>query len=131
MSDGKSISVWYTEDERRRIEQAAVLAGYKHVSTYIRDKSLGKGSYRETVRDSIEGWAEKQELVARLTEIERSQKSAQALLTMLLFLIHKKATTKEVNELILAGEKAGVLTDMLSASMPELTKLLTRFTEDA
>ncbi|MEP9768374.1 conjugal transfer protein TraA, partial [Xanthomonas euvesicatoria] len=38
MSTAKSVSVWYTEDERIRVEQAAALAGYKHLSKYIRDK---------------------------------------------------------------------------------------------
>lgn len=85
MSSGKSIPVWYSEEDRRRVEEAAALAGYKHLSKYIRDKSLDRGSHRESGRDSMEAWADRQELVGRLAEIERSQKGAHALLAMLLF----------------------------------------------
>ena len=34
MSAGKSVSVWYLEDERNRIEQAAALAGYRTCRTF-------------------------------------------------------------------------------------------------
>lgn len=131
MSSGKSIPVWYSEEDRRRVEEAAALAGYKHLSKYIRDKSLDRGSHRESSRDSMEAWADRQELAGRLTEIERSQKGAYALLAMLLFLVRKKATTGELNELVLACEKVGVPADVLAASLPELAALLTRFTEDS
>ncbi len=130
MSSGKSIPVWYSEEDRRRVEEAAALAGYKHLSKYIRDKTLDRGSHRELGRDSMEAWADRQELASRLAEMERSQKSAHALLAMLLFLARKKATTGEVNELVLACEKAGVPADVLSDSLPELAVLLTRFTGD-
>ncbi|MDH4910107.1 conjugal transfer protein TraA (plasmid) [Xanthomonas axonopodis pv. ricini] len=131
MSSGKSIPVWYSEEDRRRVEEAAVLAGYKHLSKYIRDKSLDRGSHRESGRDSMEAWADRQELVGRLAEIERSQKGAHALLAMLLFLVRKKATTGEFNELVLACENVGVPADVLAVSLPELAALLTRFTEDS
>jgi hypothetical protein len=131
MSSGKSIPVWYTEDDRRRVEEAAVLAGYKHLSRYIRDRSLGHGERRESGRDSMEAWAERQEFAGRLAEIERSQKAAHALLAMLLFLVRKTATTSELNELVLACRQAGVPADVLAASLPDLAALLVRFTVDA
>ncbi|MGA3994298.1 conjugal transfer protein TraA [Ralstonia nicotianae] len=131
MSTGKSIPVWFTDEDRRRVEEAAALAGYKHLSKYIRDKSLDRGSQREATRDSMEAWAERQELIGRLAEIERSQKTAHALLAMLLFLMRKKATTGEFNELVLACEKAGVPAELLAASFPEIASLIARFTEDS
>ncbi|RWA36897.1 conjugal transfer protein TraA [Xylella fastidiosa] len=131
MSTAKSISVWYTEDERIRVEQAAVLSGYKHVSKYIRDKSLDRSGYRESDRNSMEAWADRQELFGRLAEIERNQKGTYGLLAMLFFLVCKKATAGEINELVLICEKVGVPTEMLAATLPELAALLTRFTEDS
>lgn len=122
----KSVSVWYTEDERIRVEEAAALAGYKHLSKYIRDKSLDRGSHRESGHGSMQAWADRQELIGRLAEIERSQKTAHALLAMLLFLMRKKATTGEFNALVLACQNAGVPADVLAVSMPELAALLIR-----
>jgi hypothetical protein len=131
MNDGRSISVWYTEDERRRLEQAAAMAGYGHLSKYIRDKSLDGASHRKTAHDSVEAWAERQELTSRLAEIERDQKSAHALLAMLLFLVRRKATTGDINELVLACENAGAPAEVLAGSLPELAALLGRFAEDS
>lgn len=131
MNATKPIPIRYSDEERQRLEEAAALAGYKHLSKYIRDKSLDRGSQREATRDSMEAWAERQELIGRLAEIERSQKTAHALLAMLLFLVRKKATTGEFNELVLACEKAGVPAELLAASFPELASLIVRFTEDS
>lgn len=130
MNDGKSISVWYTEDERRSLEQAAALAGYRHLSKYIRDQSLNGDRHRTTTDDSVEVWAERQELDGRLAEIERDQKAAHALLAMLLFLVRKKATTGDFNELVLACEHAGAPNEVLAGLLPQLAALLERFAED-
>jgi len=128
MSNGKAIPVWYSEEDRREVEDAAALAGYKHLSKYIRDKSLSRGGDQEASHDSVQAWADRQEFVDRLTEIERAQKTSQALLAMLLFLARKKATTGEFNEMVLACEYASVPADMLAAAVPELAELLTRVT---
>ncbi|SAL60189.1 conjugal transfer protein TraA [Caballeronia humi] len=130
MNDGKSISVWYSEDERGRLEQAAALAGYRHLSKYIRDKSLDSSSHRKTARDSVQTWAEQEELGGRLAEIERAQKAAQALLAMLIFLVRKKATMGDINELVLVCENAGSPAEVLAGSLPELAAMLDRFTKD-
>lgn len=130
MSTGKSIPVWFTEEDRRRVEEAAALAGYRHLSKYIRDKALSRDGQREAARDSMDAWAERQELIGRLAEIERSQKTAHALLAMLIFLMRKKATTGEFNELVLACGKAGMPAELLAASVPELTPLIAGFMEE-
>ncbi|WP_089339496.1 plasmid mobilization protein [Burkholderia singularis] len=130
MSTTKPIPIRYSDDERQRLEEAAALAGYKHLSKYIRDKSLGRGGHTETSRDSVEAWAERQELIGRLAEIERTQKGTHALLSMLLFLVRKKATSGEFNDLVLACENANMPTDILEAGSPDLAALLSRVTEN-
>ncbi|CAL8481718.1 conjugal transfer protein TraA [Caballeronia sp. S22] len=129
MDTGKSIPVWFAEEDRRRIEEAAALAGYKHLSKYIRDRALGRDSQREASRESMEAWAERQEFSGRLAEIERSQKAAHALLAMLLYLVRKKATTGEFNDLVVACEHVGVPADVFTVLTPELASLVARFTE--
>ncbi len=129
MSIGKAIPVWYSDEDRRRVEEAAALAGYKHLSKYIRDKSLGRDGQHQAVQDSLQAWADRQELISRLAETERSQRVAHALLAMLLFLVQRKATAAEVHALLCACENASVATDLLD-TMPQLAELLRRFTED-
>jgi hypothetical protein len=103
--NGRAIPVWYAQDDRSRIEEAAVLAGYKHLSAYIRDKSLDRGAYRWRGHEiGIDASVERQDLLDRLAELERSQKATHAMLAMLLVLIRTKATTGEVNDLVAAGE---------------------------
>ncbi|MBS7776853.1 conjugal transfer protein TraA [Acidovorax sp. CCYZU-2555] len=129
-SGGSSIPVWYVEEDRRRVEEACALAGYRHLSKYIRDKSLGRDAREEPHRDRLQTWADHQDLVHRLGEIERAQRQAHALLAMLLFLLQKRATAAETRELLLACESARTQSDILAASVPELASILTRFTQD-
>jgi len=131
MNHGKAIPVWYSEEDRRRLEEAAALAGYRHLSKYIRDRTLGYDSQRASARDSIEAWADRQELSGRLAEIERMQSRAQALLAVLLFLLRGKASNAETDALIRACENARTPDDVLAASSPQLAALLRRFVQDA
>ncbi|RQP38377.1 conjugal transfer protein TraA [Burkholderia ubonensis] len=130
MSTGKSIPVWFTDEDRHRVEEAAALGGYKHLSKYLRDKALGRCGHSETSRDSMEAWTERQELIGRLAEIERNQKATHALLSMLLSLVRNKATTGEVNALVLACENSSMPTDILDATSPDLAASLRRLTTD-
>lgn len=131
MNGSQSISVWYSELDRRRLEEAAALAGYQHLSKYIRDKSLNRRDPGELGRDSLDAWAEHQELAGHLADIERSQRTTSALLAMLLFLVRKKATAGEMHQLFLACEKSTEPGDVLAAALPELATLLTRFLPDS
>ncbi|MGA3705799.1 hypothetical protein ACI2TH_20955 [Ralstonia nicotianae] len=78
----------------------------------------------------MEAWAERQELFGRLAEIERNQKATHALLAMLLSLVRNKATTGEVNELVLACENSCTPMDILDATSPDLAASLHRLTTD-
>ncbi|PAJ87803.1 plasmid mobilization protein [Burkholderia ubonensis] len=130
MNATKPVPIRYSDEERQRLEEAAALAGYKHLSKYIRDKSLGRGGHLEAGRDSMEAWAERQELIGRLAEIERNQKVTHALLSMLLTLVRSKATTGEINALVLACENSSLPTNILDATSPDLAVSLRHLTTD-
>jgi hypothetical protein len=125
----KPFNVRYSDDEMRRIEQATARAGYEHVSTWVRDKSLDRIGAGESGINSLDTWVDRQELMGRLLEIERSQKGTHVLLAMLLFLVRKKSTTGEVDELLLACENVGAPVDVLAAFLPDLAALLTPVSE--
>ncbi|WP_429498492.1 hypothetical protein ACQUFY_03290 [Robbsia andropogonis] len=130
MSTGKSIPVWFSDEDRGRVEEAAALGGYKHLSKYLRDKALGRSCHSETCRDSMEAWAERQELIGRLAEIERKQKATHTLLATLLLLVHNKATIGKANKLVLACENSRMPMDVLDATSPDLAASLRRLTTD-
>lgn len=129
MAKGNPIPIRYSPEDRRRLEEAAALAGYKHLSTYIHDKSLDRGPYRGE-RDSVAAWASEQELFGRLETVERSQFAAQTLLAVLVYLVQRRATTAEVSDLVAACAKASDPVEIISALQPPLRDQLSRLLED-
>jgi hypothetical protein len=130
MRDGKAIPVWFSDQDKNRIEEAAALAGYQHLSKYIRDKALGRADFLPTADDSVRAWAEQQELADQLSKLQAGQAQSLALLSMLLFLVRKKATTGDLSELVAAATRAMAATDMLAAPKPDLAALSAQFIED-
>ena len=65
MSTVKVISVRYVADDYKKVEQVALLAGYSSLSTYIRERSLGRSRY-DDARKNAGGWANQQAMEARL-----------------------------------------------------------------
>lgn len=54
---GSAIPIWFSPDERRRLEEAAALSGHKHLSTYIKDRLFDRSRtvHRRDVVDSQAG----------------------------------------------------------------------------
>ena len=42
---GSAVSIWFSDEERTRLEEAVALTGYKHLSTYIKDKLFDRGDF--------------------------------------------------------------------------------------
>ena len=128
MSETKPIPIRFSKDERQRLEEAAVLAGYKHVSAYIRDRALGKD------RDDVEAWAARQEMSARLAALDHGQKSMQAALALILFLVKRKASTGDVSELQAsiahASEQQETAMHLFAALDPTSARLIRQLMED-
>lgn len=130
MSRSRSIPIRYSEEELQRLEPAAALAGYKHLSTFIRDRSLDRVGGGRNSDEGIGAWAERQELTGRLAALDQQQRSTEALLLMVLALIRKKATTGEINELrALIEHSNGDRESLAGAAFPGLPALLDRITE--
>jgi len=126
MATGKSVSVWYLEGERNRLEEAAALAGYRHVSKYIRDKSLDRGHGRQGGQGGVEEWVERQEIAERLEELERGLQSVQTMVAMVLALARQRSTTGQANELaaVMAGSRSA--RDVIASVAPGLAAELER-----
>lgn len=43
---GSAIPIWFSVTERQSLEEGAALAGYKHLSTYIKDRVFARGDFR-------------------------------------------------------------------------------------
>lgn len=124
MRDGKTVSIRYSDDELNRLELAAAIAGYPKLSPFLRDKTLDKIGQQNSGRNDLDTWAERQELIGRLAELDRSQQAANAMLTTLVYLVHRKATNGEMQDLRAAVEHAGRSSSTLDKIAPELGKLI-------
>lgn len=119
MSNGKAIPIWFTEEDRIRLEEAAAIAGYKHISKYIRDKSLSK----ETERDN----AERQEMIAKVSEMERTLKLNNAMMAILIGLLKRRASNGEISDLRAEMiHKAVSPEDMMAEFLPEFAEILSQ-----
>lgn len=122
MRSGKAIAIWYSEEDRRRVQEAATLTGYRQVSKYIRDRSLG----RDTAGANLQLQLDRQRLQDQLETLARQQKTTEALLAMVLYLVRKKATSGDLSELLAQMTLFPNVEDVVKAASPELATLLER-----
>lgn len=120
MRSGKAIAIWYSEEDRRRVQEAATLTGYRQVSKYIRDRSLG----RDTAGANLQLQLDRQRLQDQLETLARQQKTTEALLAMVLYLVRKKATAGDLSELLAQMTLFPNVQDVVEAASPELAGLL-------
>lgn len=128
MSAGKPLPIRFSDTERKKLEEAAALAGYQYVSAYVRDKSLGLIDKQDT----LEAWAGKQELAGRLAAIEQGLVVQQVTLAAILYLVKRKSSAGDVNELHAALEHAIQIraSDVMAEIEPQLATLFTKLSED-
>lgn len=127
MNEAKPIPIRYSQDERQRLEQAAALAGYKHLSRYIRDKSLDRLGSRGDSAESVEVWSARQALCHDVAELVQGQQTTQVLLTIVLGLLRRKSTAGDLNELRAALVGGLQPQTLLSALVPELAEDLQKY----
>ena len=120
MRSGKAIAIWYSEEDRRRVQEAATLTGYRQVSKYIRDRSLG----RDTAGANLQLQLDRQRLQDQLETLARQQKTTEALLAMVLYLVRKKATSGDLSELLAQVTLFPNVEDVVNVASPELAGLL-------
>jgi hypothetical protein len=131
MAQGRNVSVWYHPDELKMVEQAAVLAGYRKLSTYIRDRSLGRVRHDAGEAFQVDRWSDQQAAQVRLGEVEAAVKDVQALLAMQLSLLGKKASLGEIRDLLVACKGADNPSDVLRVMAPELASAVAHLQGDA
>ena len=126
MTQGKSISVRFSHQDVKEIELTAALAGYTNLSAFIRDKTLGRGRFEVPGQSDVSTWSSAQEVAARLAELDGNLKASHVMLTMLLTLARKRATTGEVAELVGACQVASNFTDVMYLVAPDLMEQVER-----
>lgn len=96
MSDDFPVSIRFTEEERKSLEEAMAIKGYRHLSKYIRDRLFGNEAEDARLHDQ---WMWQQEVSGRLKELERGQQSTHVVLATVVHLLSKKTPTGDISEL--------------------------------
>lgn len=123
---GRTVPIRFNTEQLARVEEAAAIAGYEHLSTYIRERVLApeKGGHGT----SIDSWADQQRMLGLLENIAQEQSRNRTILAIAVYMIRQSATQGKLNELraqlqhIVGGE------DALAALLPELASDIERIT---
>lgn len=112
---GSAVPIWFSEEERRRLEEGAAVAGYKHLSTYIKDKVFGRGDFRN--QSSSEGPLDEaqDEIAIRLDLILADQALQKAMLSAIAHSITKELSSSSRLELIRKLQSLGSEDDLFDS----------------
>ncbi|RMP38511.1 hypothetical protein ALQ24_200095 [Pseudomonas syringae pv. antirrhini] len=125
----KTLPIRLTDEQTRRLEEGAALAGYKHVSTYARDR-LFSLIEQDKSQDQVAHWATMQKIEYQLDSIEQSQAVQQTLMAATLYLIRENSSTGVRNGLRAQLKSLGASTQILDALLPDLASDIERISGD-
>lgn len=118
MSRDQSVLIRLSAEEKQQLEEAAVLAGYDALATYIRDRALAR---TENGGNATGIFAENGVLSPALFDLQRSQSHQCGVLAILLALTVRKATSGDLH----AVEADLMRAQELGLSLEKLAALLT------
>lgn len=124
---GKTIPIRFSDEQVERLESAAALGGYKHLSTYIKDRLFNQGS---SPSQSVEQWATLDRLSYQLESIERNQLSQQTIMAIAVYLLQKGGTTGILNGLRAELASLGTAEEVIGALLPEVASDIERLSGD-
>jgi len=121
----KTLPIRLNDDQEARLEQAAALAGYKHLSTYVRDRPLAseKSGGRQTDLDS---WADQQRVLGLLENVSQAQAQNRTLLTIAVHLLRQGLQQGKVNELRAELSHLADTDQLIRTLLPELASDIER-----
>ncbi|MCQ9178430.1 MULTISPECIES: hypothetical protein [Pseudomonas] len=121
----KTLPIRLNDDQEARLEQAAALAGYKHLSTYVRDRALAseKSGGRQTDLDS---WADQQRVLGLLENVSQAQAQNRTLLTIAVHLLRQGLQQGKVNELRAELSHLADTDQLIRTLLPELASDIER-----
>lgn len=130
MDKGSPVAVWFSAEDRRRAEEAAALAGYRHLSKYIKDRVFDRRPAGLSQSPALaEPWGG-EHAGNGLADLELRQRRLEAMCVMLLFLARTRATGGEANELVAACQQALAPGDVLGLAFPQLAAALQRLSDE-
>ena len=122
---GKTVPIRLNDEQLARVEESAALAGYKHLSTYMRDRLL-EPSKVDSHQGGIDQWADQQRIMSLLESLDREQATSRTILAIVVYLLRQNSTQGKLNELRAELSALGSNEEALAALLPELAKDIER-----
>ena len=122
---GNTVTIRLNDEQLARVEESAALAGYKHRSTYMRDRVL-EPSKVDSHQGGIDQWADQQRILSLLESLDQAQATNRTILTIVVYLLRQNSTQGKLNELRAELSALGSSEEALAALLPELAKDIER-----
>ena len=122
---GKTVPIHLNDEQLARVEESAALAGYKHLSTYMRDRLL-EPSKVDSHQGGIDQWADQQRIMSLLESLDQAQATNRTILAIVVYLLRQNSTQGKLSELRAELSALGSNEEALAALLPELAKDIER-----
>ena len=122
---GKTVPIRLNDEQLARVEESAALAGYKHLSTYMRDRLL-EPSKVDSHQGGIDQWADQQRIMSLLESPDQAQATNRTILAIVVYLLRQNSTQGKLSELRAELSALGSNEEALAALLPELAKDIER-----
>ncbi|MGY2172138.1 hypothetical protein [Pseudomonas gingeri] len=108
-----------SDEQVARLEEAAALAGYKHLSTYMRDRLLNQVK-EDRAGSKVDQWADLDRMGMQLDTIERNQTLQRTVLAIAVYLLRKETSQGNLNGLRAELTSIGNADELIDSLLPEL-----------
>ena len=122
---GKTVPIRLNDEQLARVEESAALAGYKHLSTYMRDRLL-EPSKVDSHQGGIDQWADQLRIMSLLESLDQAQATNRTILAIVVYLLRQNSTQGKLSELRAELSALGSNEEALAALLPELAKDIER-----
>ena len=122
---GKTVPIRLNDEQLARVEESAALAGYKHLSTYMRDRLL-EPSKVDSHQGGIDQWADQQRILSLLESLDQAQATNLTILAIVVYLLRQNSTQGRLSERRAELSALGSNEEALAALLPELAKDIER-----
>ena len=122
---GKTVPIRLNDEQLARVEESAALAGYKHLSTYMRDRLL-EPSKVDSHQGGIDQWADQPRIMRLLESLDQAQATNRTILAIVVYLLRQNSTQGKLSELRAELSALGSNEEALAALLPELAKDIER-----
>lgn len=126
---GSAIPIWFSVSERQSLEEGAALAGYKHLSTYIKDRVFARSDYRVGGEPTQSGLDQDVDVATRLDLLLADQAMEKAMLSFVVSVLVRDMSPSNKLEMVRRFSTIQSEEDVFE-SLGDVGAVIRRFSEE-